>query len=75
MGKPLTFIVNSRHTIQQIRVKLSVCLIYRMAKHRLIPMVDKAKLEYIWLDGYHPTQNMCSKTLVRHDFEGTLNAR
>ena len=72
MGKRLRFIVNSRHTIQQIRVKLSVCLIYRMAKHRLIPMVDKAKLEYIWLDGYSPTQNMRSKTLVRHDFEGTL---
>ncbi|MDE0954385.1 MAG: glutamine synthetase beta-grasp domain-containing protein, partial [Candidatus Poseidoniales archaeon] len=35
-------------------------------------MIDKAKLEYIWLDGYNPTQNMRSKTLVRHDFEGTL---
>ena len=32
----------------------------------------KSKLEYIWLDGYKPTQNMRSKTLVRDDFEGTL---
>ena len=35
-------------------------------------MIDKAKLEYIWLDGYNPTQNMRSKTLVRANFEGTL---
>ena len=35
-------------------------------------MYDKAKLEYIWLDGYEPTQNMRSKTLVKNDFEGTL---
>ena len=30
-------------------------------------MMDKAKLEYIWLDGYEPTQNMRSKTMVRSD--------
>ena len=35
-------------------------------------MMDKAKLEYIWLDGYNPTQNMRSKTLVKKDFSGTL---
>ena len=35
-------------------------------------MEDKAKLEYIWLDGYEPTQNMRSKTMVRTDFGGTL---
>ena len=35
-------------------------------------MMDKAKLEYIWLDGYHPTQNMRSKTLVKKNFTGTL---
>ena len=35
-------------------------------------MMDKAKLEYIWLDGYKPTQNMRSKTLVRPNFTGTL---
>ena len=35
-------------------------------------MMDKAKLEYIWLDGYFPTQNMRSKTLVKKDFTGTL---
>ena len=39
---------------------------------RPILMDDKAKLEYIWLDGYEPTQNMRSKTMVRSDFTGTL---
>ena len=32
----------------------------------------KAKLEYIWLDGYKPTQTMRSKTLVRESFDGTV---
>ena len=32
----------------------------------------KSKLEYIWLDGYHPTQNMRSKTKVVEDFSGKL---
>ncbi len=34
----------------------------------------KIKLEYIWLDGYKPTQNMRSKTKVEEheDFKGTL---
>ncbi len=31
-----------------------------------------AKLEYIWLDGYKPTQSLRSKTRVDHDFGGTL---
>jgi glutamine synthetase len=31
-----------------------------------------AKLEYIWLDGFEPTQSMRSKTMVRHDFSGEL---
>ena len=35
-------------------------------------MSDKAKLEYIWLDGYEPTQSMRSKTMVRSDFGGTV---
>ena len=35
-------------------------------------MMDKAKLEYIWLDGYEPTQNMRSKTMVRSNFGGTV---
>lgn len=38
----------------------------------MIPMMDKAKLEYIWLDGYEPTQNMRSKTMVRDNFSGDL---
>ena len=34
----------------------------------------KIKLEYIWLDGYHPTQNMRSKTKVEEheNFQGTI---
>jgi len=32
----------------------------------------KSKLEYIWLDGYKPTQTMRSKTKVVSDFSGKL---
>ena len=32
----------------------------------------KSKLEYIWLDGYKPTQSLRSKTLVKSDFGGKL---
>lgn len=32
----------------------------------------KAKLEYIWLDGYKPTQLLRSKTMVRENFSGKL---
>jgi len=32
----------------------------------------KSKLEYIWLDGYQPTQSLRSKTMVRSDFGGKL---
>lgn len=31
-----------------------------------------SKLEYIWLDGYKPTQTLRSKTKVIHDFSGKL---
>ncbi len=34
--------------------------------------MSKSKLEYIWLDGYAPTQNMRSKTKVVNDFSGKL---
>jgi len=34
--------------------------------------MSKSKLEYIWLDGYFPTQNMRSKTKVVNDFSGKL---
>ena len=34
----------------------------------------KTKLEYIWLDGYSPTQNMRSKTKVVEDFDGALES-
>jgi glutamine synthetase len=35
-------------------------------------IMSKSKLEYIWLDGYTPTQNMRSKTKVVNDFSGKL---
>jgi|TARA_B110000093_G_scaffold162966_1_gene185447 glutamine synthetase len=34
--------------------------------------MSKSKLEYIWLDGYKPTQNMRSKTKVIEDFSGKI---
>ena len=34
--------------------------------------MSKSKLEYIWLDGYKPTQNMRSKTKVLENFSGKL---
>ncbi|MEO1518188.1 MAG: glutamine synthetase beta-grasp domain-containing protein [Bacteroidota bacterium] len=33
----------------------------------------KFKLEYIWLDGYQPTQNMRSKTRIEDNFSGKLD--
>ena len=35
-------------------------------------MSSKSKLEYIWLDGYKPTQSLRSKTRIERDFGGTL---
>ena len=35
--------------------------------------MSKTKLEYIWLDGYSPTQNLRSKTLIKEDFSGELD--
>ena len=34
--------------------------------------MSKHKLEYIWLDGYKPTQSLRSKTLIRENFSGNL---
>ena len=34
--------------------------------------MSKSKLEYIWLDGYQPTQSLRSKTQIRSNFGGTL---
>ena len=34
--------------------------------------MSKSKKEYIWLDGYYPTQNMRSKTKVEDNFSGKL---
>ena len=35
-------------------------------------MSKAAKLEYIWLDGFEPTQSLRSKTLIRNKFSGKL---
>ena len=34
--------------------------------------MSKSKLEYLWLDGYKPTQNLRGKTKVVSDFSGKL---
>lgn len=34
--------------------------------------MSKSKLEYIWLDGYHPVQSLRSKTKVVSNYNGTL---
>ena len=36
-------------------------------------MATKSKLEYIWLDGFEPTQSLRSKTMIRSDFKGSLD--
>ncbi len=47
-------------------------IIYCLAYEGVVVMTAHAKLEYIWLDGYEPTQNMRSKTMIRKDFNGTI---
>lgn len=34
--------------------------------------MSKSKLEYIWLDGYKPTQSLRSKTKIENNFSGKL---
>ena len=34
--------------------------------------MSKHKLEYIWLDGYKPTQSLRSKTMIRENFSGNV---
>jgi glutamine synthetase len=43
--------------------------------NKLVNNMTKIKLEYIWLDGYLPTQNLRSKTKVEEheNFQGTLD--
>jgi glutamine synthetase len=36
--------------------------------------MSKTKLEYIWLDGYKPTQSLRSKTKIVKNFDGTLDS-
>ena len=35
-------------------------------------MTQKSKLEYIWLDGFKPTQSLRSKTRIERDFSGKI---
>ena len=35
-------------------------------------MSHKSKLEYIWLDGFQPTQSLRSKTRIERDFSGKV---
>ena len=35
--------------------------------------MSKTKLEYVWLDGYKPTQSLRSKTKIVKNFDGTLD--
>ena len=35
-------------------------------------MSHKSKLEYIWLDGFKPTQSLRSKTRIERDFSGKI---
>ena len=35
-------------------------------------MAEPSKLEYIWLDGYKPTQSLRGKTRIEYDFSGKL---
>ncbi len=37
-----------------------------------VEIMSKSKLEYIWLDGHQPTQELRSKTKVEDDFGGKL---
>jgi glutamine synthetase len=46
--------------------------IHHLSKLRKEYIMSKSKLEYIWLDGYRPTQSLRSKTMVRNNFGGTL---
>lgn len=39
---------------------------------KILVIMSKSKLEYIWLDGYEPTANLRSKTKVEEDFSGKL---
>ena len=32
--------------------------------------MNKSKLEYLWLDGYKPTQSLRGKTKIVEDFSG-----
>ena len=34
--------------------------------------MSKHKLEYIWLDGYKPTQSLRGKTMIVEDFSGKV---
>ena len=49
-------------------------LLITIINYRIFKKMSTAKLEYIWLDGYVPTQNMRSKTKILRDFDGKLES-
>jgi glutamine synthetase len=53
------------------KFKQCIYLIHYLT-HKKNNKMSRTKLEYIWLDGYFPTQNMRSKTKVVEDFSGKL---
>ncbi len=50
----------------------SGCIINFIFVSSYYKIMNKSKLEYIWLDGYKPTANLRSKTKVVSDFSGKL---
>ena len=49
-------------------------LLITIINYRIFKKMSTAKLEYIWLDGYVPTQNMRSKTKILKNFDGKLES-
>jgi len=45
---------------------------YKFATIKKLKLMSVSKLEYIWLDGYKPTQSLRSKTKIEKNYDGTL---
>ena len=56
-----------------MRYKLVIRSDYKLAFDARAIMATKSKLEYIWLDGFEPTQSLRSKTMIQTDFSGKLS--
>jgi glutamine synthetase len=59
---------------KQVRLLDKVCWNRNKSSNANIKQttMSVAKLEYIWLDGYKPTQSLRSKTKIEKDFSGKL---